>query len=317
MTLDAGGAVGYDAEQLRRYARAMESTAWSHQDSSEVRKIADRLASVVDPHGRFGLKELAIKIPSEVDRLPTHLPYQSDRPAVPRDHRTDAALEAFMRKQEAAIDEIERQQARIAENAALSLDDSRELFLRTVAAIDRANGGQPIWTHDVQWESNLSSAQVRDAVEHWLEGGELRSAMQSGDHDTMLRRWRVTPRGRDRASKGPPTTTPLLTGINVAGNAAIVQQMGTVNIAHIQQAQLIEVQVAIAKIRERLDEFPGPQREEIREYLGAIEDEANGAQRPSRMKALFSAIGQAVKGTGDALGPWIEAVVSGVVGGLS
>ena len=43
-----------DANQLREYARVIEATACSHQDSSEVRKIAERIAEIVDPFGRFG-----------------------------------------------------------------------------------------------------------------------------------------------------------------------------------------------------------------------------------------------------------------------
>lgn len=313
-----------DAAELREYVAAIESTARSIDDSSKVREIADRIAVVVDPDGRFGLSALARTIPSDKEGFALTVPHRSGTPVVPRNRRTDEAFDAFYSRTQAALADIERWQARAAQNSTLSLDDRRELVLKTVAAMDEGNGGEPVWFHDVQWTAELPRAQAVDAVEHWLDYGAIRSPLRSPDEEDSLRLFRLTSKGRERAAKGPQHDAAQPARVNVAGDLFLnqhgsgnVQQVGASNIASVAYTDASNVQNAIDIIRQHLQEYPDSQRVEVQELLEAIAEEQAGQKRPSRLKTFFDGILRATKAVGNAVSPVIEASVSGVVKGLT
>jgi hypothetical protein len=311
--------VNENPKNLRGWVMAIEATAWSHPDSAEVRKIAERIAAVVDAAGtNFGLAELARHIPTIDYKL--HGFPKPGEPERPRDEKTDAALWEFMRRVHEALAALADYRSEAEANATLPRKDRRELALRAIAAIDDSNGGEPIWFADVQWKSRLIGPDVRDAVEHWLESNMVRGALVSNDREDAIARFRMTPRGRDRAAAGPDQETPQVAGgihLHQHGPGS-VQQVGPGNVAHVQQMISIpNLTEAIATIRGHLDGYSGEEREEVESQLEVLESEAKGRQRPSHIKAALKAIQRITIEAQKTFAPTITAVVAGVVSGSS
>ena len=193
-----------DPTKLRDYVQAVSRRLWDVQDSSQVREIAEKLASEVDPYGRFCLLKLARKTPSRKDSRDTPFRLGHLEP-LPRDHKTNEAVVEFQKGIESALRGLEDYHAFVTSNADLSLGGSRDLVLRAVAALDKQNKGQEISFADVQWNSGLTQQQVDDALEHWRNHGLLRADDLPLRHPEGIG-WQFwfTSRGRDWAIKGPP-----------------------------------------------------------------------------------------------------------------
>ncbi len=114
------------AEQLRGYVNATGPVLWDPDtDSTVVRSIALKIAYSIDPDGRFGLSAAAREIPGHDEIKPGTIGAMLQNQGIPlakmpRNHKTDDALERFQRNVESAIQAIESYQGRAAENGAIS-----------------------------------------------------------------------------------------------------------------------------------------------------------------------------------------------------
>ena len=97
--------------------------------------------------------------------------------------------------------------------------------------------------------------------------------------------------------------------------AGSVQHVGDDNTSAVQQIQLVAVENAVDVVRRYLSDYPESQREELQEYLAAIDDEQLGEARPSRLKTFFKGLLSVVRDVGDAVSPVVKATVSGAVEG--
>ena len=317
---------------LRQYVARVARFLRDEPDREKVRVAAGRLASTVDDDGRFRLMDWVKAIPIDIFAQPQN-PRGArwlagrEEPIVPRDEKTNFAVEKLLEAAEGAIKAIEDYQVRAAANASLSLDDRRDLVLRTIASIDEQNGAEAVWFEDVRWYSGLSTQQTLDAVEHWHDNRLLRSKEEPGrfPDKTVWRFW-LTAKGRTWIAKGPPASpvAAILGGIHVAGDLAMhshgpgtVQQVGSGNVAHVQQVIMPNLSEAIAVIREHLDEYPEAEREEVQAHLEVLREAQQGQQTPSRAKAALKAIARITRGVGETFAPIIQAVVGGIVSGMS
>jgi hypothetical protein len=318
-------------EELRGYVNAVGHILWDRDtDSTVVRSIALKIASSIDPDRRFGLAAAAREVPGHDEVKPGTIGATLQNkgiplPKVPRNEKTDDALERFQRKVESAIQWIEAYQQRATANATLSLNERRDLALKTIAAIDERNGSALMRFAEVQWDSGLSEPHTRDAVEHWHREQVIEiSADTEVPYPDESWRFRLTSRGRSWVANGP---LPLhksggmyfMGDVNMHSHGpGSVQQLGLTNVAQVQQAAIANLAGPIDTIREHLNEYPRAEREEVVEHLALIEEERQRPEpRPSRLSAAFNAILRITKQVGDAVSPVVQSVVAGVVQGLN